>query len=53
MMRRKEAGLAFLGVCVVLAILLVAKRITPVVSGGIFAIALVSFGLLSRGFRRE
>lgn len=52
-MRKRTAGLAFLGVCVVLAILLIADVITPVLSGGVFAIALVSFGLLSRGFRRQ
>ena len=52
-MRKRAAGLAFLGVCVALAILLIAHVITPVVSGGVFAIALLSFGLLSRGFRRE
>ena len=51
-MSRKTAAFSFLGICVVLAILLLIKAITPLVSGIIFAIALVLFGLLSRGFRK-
>ncbi len=50
MSRRVALGL-YLGVCVVLAALLVTKAIAPVVGGGIFAIALVVLGGLSRGFR--
>jgi hypothetical protein len=49
-MNRKTAALSFLGVCLVLAMLLVAKAISPILSGSIFAIALVGFGILSRGF---
>ncbi len=52
-MNKKMAGLIFLCVCVVLAGLLVAKVISPVVSGSIFAIALVGFGILSRGFTNK
>jgi hypothetical protein len=41
---RKVAGLAFLGVCIVLAVLLVTRRIGIVVSGALFAVALVLLG---------
>ncbi len=51
-MNRKTASLSFLGICVVLAILLLIKVITPLVSGSIFAIALVPLGVISRGFRK-
>ena len=50
-MRGSLAGLAFLGICIVLAVLLLAHVIRPVVSGVIFAVALVVLGGLSRGFR--
>ncbi|MFH2107952.1 MAG: hypothetical protein ABII93_04720 [Chrysiogenia bacterium] len=49
-MNRKTAALSFLSVCLVLAILLVAKAIFPIISASIFAIALVVSGLLSRAF---
>ncbi|HEX7502690.1 MAG TPA: hypothetical protein VF451_04660 [Acidobacteriota bacterium] len=49
-MNKKTAGLIFLGICVVLAALLIASAISPILSGIIFAIALVSFGIFSRGF---
>jgi hypothetical protein len=52
-MNKKMAGLLFLGSCVVLAALLATKVISPVVSGSFFAIALVSFGILSRGFQNK
>lgn len=52
-MSRRTAGLAFLGLCIVLAALLLAQVITPIVSGCIFAVALVAFGLASRGFARK
>ena len=51
-MNKKMAGLFFLGVCVVLAVLLVAKVISPIQSGSIFAITLVGFGILSKGFTK-
>jgi hypothetical protein len=51
-MKGSLAGLLFLVVCIVLAALLLAHVIKPVVSGAIFAIALVVFGIVSRGFRR-
>ena len=52
-MNRKIAVILFLSVCVVLAVLLLTKTITSIISGIIFAIALVIFGILSRGFQRE
>jgi len=52
-MNRRTAGLLFLGVCIILAALLLTQRITPVASAAVFAVALVLFGLLSRGFRRS
>ncbi len=47
-MSRKTAGFIFLGVCIILAVLLLTKVITPIVSGCIFAVALVAYGLVSR-----
>lgn len=52
-MNKKTAGLIFLGVCLVLAVLLAAKAISPILSGSIFAIALVGFGILSGGFTKK
>lgn len=52
-MNKKTAGLTFLLVCLVLAALLVAKAISPMVSGSIFAVALVGFGIFSHGFTRK
>ena len=43
----------FLGVCLLLALLLVTGAIAPVLGGGIFAAALVVFGILSHGFTRK
>lgn len=51
-MNGRTAGLVFLGVCVILALLLLTRTIGPVLSGAIFAIALAVLGGLSRGFRR-
>jgi hypothetical protein len=50
-MKRTIAVTFFLGVCLILALLLLAKTITPIVSGFIFAFALMIFGGSSRGFR--
>lgn len=52
-MNKKSASLMFLTVCLMLAILLLTKTITPMVSGSVFAVALVTFGLMSRGFRNN
>jgi uncharacterized membrane protein len=52
-MNGRTAGLIFLLICIMLAILLLTKTITSMVSGIIFAIALVMLGGLSKGFRKD
>jgi xanthine/uracil permease len=52
-MHRNTAGVLFLIVSGLLSFMLLARVITPLVSGSIFAVALVVLGLLSRGFTRE
>jgi len=52
-MTGKNAGLTFLVICILLAILLLTKTITSITSGIIFAIALVVLGILSNGFRKN
>jgi hypothetical protein len=52
-MEGKVAAFAFLIVCVVLAVLLLLRAISPVASGAVFAIELATLGGLSRGFRRR
>jgi hypothetical protein len=49
----KYAGLTFLVICILLAILLLTKTITSITSGIIFAAALVVLGILSNGFRKK
>ncbi len=51
-MHRKTAGVLFLIVCGALSFMLLARMITPLVSSSVFAVALVVFGALSRGFTR-
>lgn len=51
-MKKKPAAWIFLGICLVLAILLLMQVITPVISACIFALALVVLGGLSQGFRK-
>lgn len=46
-MNSKLAAILFVGVCIILAVLLLTKVITSIVSGIIFAIALILFGILS------
>lgn len=50
-MSRKVALALFLATSLVLAALLLGGAITPIVSGSVFAVALVLFGGLSKGFR--
>jgi hypothetical protein len=52
-MKSKRARILFLIVCVILALLLIFKIISPITSGVIFAVALVLFGILTAGFRRK
>ncbi|HEX3043275.1 MAG TPA: hypothetical protein VHY08_00860 [Bacillota bacterium] len=51
-MKKKTAGVLFLGICVILAVLLLTKVISPIVSGCVFAGALVGLGITSWGFRK-
>jgi uncharacterized membrane protein len=50
MSRNLALGL-FLTSCLILAVLLLADLITPIIGGSVFAIALALFGGFSRGFR--
>jgi hypothetical protein len=50
-MKRKTAVSFFLGVCIFIAAFLVTHLITLMLGEILFAIALVTFGGLSRGFR--
>ena len=52
-MNGKNEAVIFVGVCVVLAILLLFGLISPLVSGSVFAIALVLLGGISGGFRKQ
>ena len=51
-MNRRLALSLLLATTVVIAILLILDMITPPVSGIAFAVALVLFGTLSRGYRK-
>ncbi len=51
-MKGKPARMVFLIVCVILAVLLLARVIPPMTSGIVFAIALAVLGGLSQGFRK-
>lgn len=52
-MKGNLAAYLFLAICVVLALLLLAKSISSLVSGCVFAVALVVLGGLSRRFRNR
>jgi hypothetical protein len=52
-LKGKSASLLFLGICIVLAVLLLTRALTPILSGVVFAIALAVLGLLSAGFRKK
>ena len=52
-MKQKSAGLLFLAICIVLAILLLTKTISSTVSGSIFALALIILGGASKGFTNK
>ncbi len=52
-MKRAAAVTSFVGVCIILALPLLAQILTVMLSGIVFAIALMTFGGLSRGFRRN
>jgi uncharacterized membrane protein len=52
-MNKKTAVYLFLGICIVLAMLLLTHTIDPIVGGSLFALALVILGGLSKGFRNN
>lgn len=51
-MSRNAVVLLFFGTCVVLGILVLLNIIPSMIGAIIFAIALITFGLLSRGFKK-
>ncbi len=52
-MKARPAVFIFLGVCLILVVFFLFHVITPIVSGAVFAIALVILGGMSKGFRRK
>ncbi len=52
-MNGKTAALLFVAVCVILALLLVTGLIGPLLSGALFAVALIALGTVSGGFRKQ
>ncbi|MBU0581421.1 MAG: hypothetical protein KKA19_09625 [Candidatus Margulisbacteria bacterium] len=52
-MNRQTAVSLFLAICIVLAILLLTKMISSPISGSIFALALIIFGIASKGFTNK
>jgi hypothetical protein len=48
-----KVGLLFLGISAIVAILLLTGTISRIQSVGVFAVALVTLGLVSQGFRRK
>ena len=52
-MSGKTAASFFVGVCAILAILLVTGLIGPLLSGSLFAVTLVLLGGISGGFRKK
>jgi len=51
-MNKKTALYMFLGICIILAILILSKFISHVASAIIFALALIFFGEISKEFRK-
>lgn len=51
-MNGRIAGLLFLAVCLVIAVLLLTRTISPLLSSLVFAGALLILGGRSRGFRK-
>jgi hypothetical protein len=51
-MGRKLAVRILLGICLLLALLLVTHTIGPIVSGAVFAVSLAVLGVSSGGFRK-
>jgi hypothetical protein len=51
-MTRKNASYIFLGVCIILAIMMLLKAMSSLVGGIFFAVTLLVLGLLSQAFRK-
>jgi len=51
-MKGKTASFLFMCICILTSILLMKHVITIFISGSVFAIALILFGGLSKGFRK-
>ncbi len=52
-MNGKTASFILIGICVILAILLLAKIIAVILGAIIFAIALAVLGIISKNFRKK
>lgn len=52
-MNRTRAGFLLLGICIVIAVLLLTKAITPVAGAISFAVSLAVLGWVSGGFRKQ
>jgi hypothetical protein len=52
-MKGKTATIIFLGVCLLLAGMLILKAFTFMLGGIVFAVVLVTLGLLSNSFRKK
>ncbi len=51
-MNSKIAAVLFLGVSIVLALLLLSQVVTPLIGGFLFAVALATLGVFSKGFTK-
>ena len=51
-MNRKIAGIGLLIICILIAVSLLVRWVTPLEGGVAFAVALVALGLLSDGYRK-
>jgi hypothetical protein len=51
-MKGSVARTTFLAICLVLAILALFRKITPVTTGVLFAVSLLVLGVASRGFKK-
>jgi hypothetical protein len=52
LMKRKNALFIFLGICIILAIMILLKAMSSLVGGIFFAMTILVLGLLSQAFRK-
>ena len=52
-MNKKTASFIFVGICIIIAALLLTQVVSPIVGTLIFAVTLVFFGGLSKGFKEN